>query len=57
MSFPGRAIASQFRILLPWRKRHRTEVPDPPEPRPDNEEGTPDSLDIYALSVGRPSRR
>jgi len=61
--FFGPATPSQFESLLIWRKKSRarvtaaTAVPEVPEPRRDSDEVQADSLDIYALSVGRTSGR
>jgi hypothetical protein len=59
--FYGPATPSQFENLLVWRKRGRAKattqaaVPDVPEPRREIDELQPESFDLYALSVGRPT--
>jgi hypothetical protein len=58
--FFGPATPSQFDNLLLWRKKRRaglSAVPDVPEPRREDDEPALDSLDLYALSVGRASVR
>jgi hypothetical protein len=60
MFFQGPATPSQFENVLVWRKKGRARAaaaPDVPEPRREAEEVEPDSLDLYALSVGRVSVR
>ena len=60
MFFPGPATRAQFENLLIWRKKGRapaTAVADVPQARQDEDEAAPDSLDLYALSVGRASVR
>jgi hypothetical protein len=56
MIFQGPATPSQFENVLVWRKKSRARAaapPDLPEPRRQDEDIEPDSLDLYALSVGR----
>jgi hypothetical protein len=59
--FYGPATPAQFENISYWRKRsrrNRTAVaPAVPEPRRDVDELEPESLDLYALSVGRASVR
>lgn len=61
MFFQGPATPSQFENVSLWRKRSRRTrlavAPDVPEPRRDADENQPESLDLYALSVGRVSAR
>lgn len=57
MFLSGPATPSQFEPVLLWRRksrRSRTAVtPEVPQPRRDADEIEPESLDLYALSVGR----
>lgn len=61
MFFSGPATPSHFENILLWRKKGRRSraavVPDVPEPRRDAEDSEIESLDLYALSVGRVSVR
>lgn len=61
MFFSGPATPSQFENVLLWRRKSRrapvAAEPEVPEPRQDAEGAETESLDLYALSVGRVSVR
>jgi hypothetical protein len=60
MIFQGPATPAQFDNILVWRKRRRAKaiaLPDVPEPRKSDDEVDQEPLDLYALSVGRTSKR